>query len=348
MHSNSFSRMGAVVLAAFALGCIASGRAQAQAAAGQGSTEYWWVNKTAGGVYKPPMRPLWKLADLKQMHAGAHTWAQQIILDPEQDATYHGGAPGTHFDIRLHPDTPAVYVVVAGEVHFTVEGQSPVSATRGSIVNIMKSTLYSYDVAGSQDALWVEVHPTNYKTVYPVDGPQPAASSGGRIIKVAFPHKPGAYIAPNRLLWNTFDDGIGKCAPPGPVVLDDHLISNPLIAYVNADDNPCHTGRGNVGNGPSPGEFDSHTNFGHMHPGPAEWWIVQVGQISGKFENTGNFHAVEGDVLYAAPMTWHEMSGEATSGPSVRLAMGGYPLINMYNTENPPPGTPAAGTAPKP
>ncbi len=348
MHSNSFSRMGAVVLAAFALGCIASGRAQAQAAAGQGSTEYWWVNKTAGGVYKPPMRPLWKLADLKQMHAGAHTWAQQIILDPEQDATYHGGAPGTHFDIRLHPDTPAVYVVVAGEVHFTVEGQSPVSATRGSIVNIMKSTLYSYDVAGSQDALWVEVHPTNYKTVYPVDGPQPAASSGGKIIKVAFPHKPGAYIAPNRLLWNTFDDGIGKCAPPGPVVLDDHLISNPLIAYVNADDNPCHTGRGNVGNGPSPGEFDSHTNFGHMHPGPAEWWIVQVGQISGKFENTGNFHAVEGDVLYAAPMTWHEMSGEATSGPSVRLAMGGYPLINMYNTENPPPGTPAAGTAPKP
>ena len=348
MHSNSFSRMGAVVLAAFALGCIASGRAQAQAAAGQGSTEYWWVNKTAGGVYKPPMRPLWKLADLKQMHAGAHTWAQQIILDPEQDATYHGGAPGTHFDIRLHPDTPAVYVVVAGEVHFTVEGQSPVSATRGSIVNIMKSTLYSYDVAGSQDALWVEVHPTNYKTVYPVDGPQPVASSGGKIIKVAFPHKPGAYIAPNRLLWNTFDDGIGKCAPPGPVVLDDHLISNPLIAYVNADDNPCHTGRGNVGNGPSPGEFDSHTNFGHMHPGPAEWWIVQVGQISGKFENTGNFHAVEGDVLYAAPMTWHEMSGEATSGPSVRLAMGGYPLINMYNTENPPPGTPAAGTAPKP
>jgi hypothetical protein len=44
---------------------------------------------------------------------------------------------------------------------------------------------------------------------------------------------------------------------------------------------------------------------------------------------------VEGDVLYAAPMSWHEMAAEAPSGPSVRLAMGGYSLINMFNTEEP-------------
>ena len=74
---------------------------------------------------------------------------------------------------------------------------------------------------------------------------------------------------------------------------------------------------------------------GHMHPGPAEWWIVQVGQIRGRFENAGEFHAVEGDVLYAAPMSWHEMAAEAPSGPSVRLALGGYNLINMQNTDAP-------------
>jgi hypothetical protein len=66
--------------------------------------------------------------------------------------------------------------------------------------------------------------------------------------------------------------------------------------------------------------------FGHVHAGPAEWWIVQVGAISSKFENAGEFHA--------APMTWHQMAAEAPSGPSVRLAMGGYALINMNNTEN--------------
>jgi hypothetical protein len=37
-----------------------------------------------------------------------------------------------------------------------------------------------------------------------------------------------------------------------------------------------------------------------------EWWIVQSGAISGKFENAGEFHAMEGDVLYAAPDMWHK------------------------------------------
>jgi hypothetical protein len=85
-----------------------------------------------------------------------------------------------------------------------------------------------------------------------------------------------------------------------------------------------------------------------MHPGPAEWWIVQVGAISGKFENAGQFHALEGDVLYASPMSWHEMAAEAPSGPSVRLAMGGYALINMFNTQQPPPGGPPGGPPPRP
>src|SRR5882762_5096692 len=93
-----------------------------------GPPEYWWVNKTEGGVYKPPMRPLWKLSDLKRMHTGQNNWSQQIILDPEQDATYNSAAPGSHFGPRAHPDTPTVFVVVAGEVHFTVEGQQPVTA----------------------------------------------------------------------------------------------------------------------------------------------------------------------------------------------------------------------------
>jgi hypothetical protein len=47
---------------------------------------------------------------------------------------------------------------------------------------------------------------------------------------------------------------------------------------------------------------------------------------------------VEGDVLYAAPMSWHQMGAEAPNGPNVRLAFGGYQLINMGNTANQPAG----------
>jgi len=306
----------------------------AQAGRG-GAAETWWVNKTRGGVYIPPMRPLWKLSDLKQMHAGQNNWQEPIIKDPEQDATYNSAAPGSRFTTRLHPDTPTVFVVIAGDVRFTVEGQPPVTATRGSIVNIMKTTMFSYEVAGNQTALWVEVNPANYKTAYPASGPEPAATSGGQTVKVSFTHTPGAYTPPNQLHWNLFDDGIGKCAPAAARVMDDHLYANPLIGYVNPADNKCPGGRGNAGGGPAQATFNPNSTFGHMHAGPAEWWIVQVGAISGKFEATGEFHAVEGDVLYAAPMTWHQMGAEAPSGPSVRLAMGGYPLINMNNTATP-------------
>jgi hypothetical protein len=60
-----------------------------------GSAQLWYVEKTTGGVYKPPMRPLWKLSDLKAMLAGQSSWQEQIILDPEQDATYNGAVRGT-------------------------------------------------------------------------------------------------------------------------------------------------------------------------------------------------------------------------------------------------------------
>jgi len=327
MMSNTTKKMVACFFAAIcATGLLGQGRAPAQ---------MWLVNKTEGGVYKAPMRPLWKLADLKAMHAGQDNWQEQIVLDPEQDATYNSAAPGSKFSARMHPDTPTVFVVIAGQVRFTVEGQPQADGRRGSIVNIMKATLFSYEVTGDQNALWVEVNPTNYKTVYPADGPAPPPGKTGKLVKVSFNHTPAAYIKPNQLEWNTFDDGIAKCVERGARVLDDHIFVSPLLGYVNPADNKCGTGRGNVGGGAATrgGTFDPRATFGHMHPGPAEWWIVQVGAISGKFENMGEFHALEGDVLYAAPMSWHEMAAEAPSGPSVRLAMAGYELINMFNTE---------------
>ena len=333
MRTGTQIAIGAL-LAAGCLPAFAQGGQPGRGGRGGGPAETWLVEKTKGGVYTPPMRPLWKLSDLKQAHAGQNNWQEQIVKDPEQDATYNSGAPGSHFTARLHPDTPTVFVLISGEVHFTVEGQSPATATRGSIVNIMKTTLFSFDVAGSQNALWVEVNPANYKTVYPASGPAPSASSGGQIVKVSFNHTPGAYTPPNQLHWNLFDDGIGKCAPAGARVLDDHIFVSPLLGYVNPADNKCPGGgRGNVGGGTGPGAFDANSTFGHIHAGPAEWWIVQVGAISGKFENMGEFHATEGDVLYAAPMGWHQMAAEAPSGPSVRLAIAGYPLINMNTTE---------------
>lgn len=61
---------------------------------------------------------------------------------------------------------------------------------RGSIVNILKTTLYSYEVKGDKPALWVEIKPINFQTVYPGDGPQPPAAPGAEIVKVSFGRTP--------------------------------------------------------------------------------------------------------------------------------------------------------------
>lgn len=304
---------------------------------GRGPAEFWTVAKTKGGVYKPPMRPIWRKADLLATHRGQNNWQEQIINDPEQEATYNSGAPGTQYGARLHPDTPSVVVVIQGEMTFNVEGQQPVVAKRGAILNIMKSTVYSYSIGGNQNALWVEVNPANYKTVYPASGPAPAPPPGAENVRVSFAHRPAPYDRGNRLMVNTFDDYINGCKT-GAAVDDDHIWASPLVGYVNPVENRCNPGQtGNIGSGPIPPgtpPFNPNSIFGHMHAGPAEWWIVQSGQIRGQFENTGEFHATEGDVLYVVPMTWHQMGAEAPSGPNVRLAFGGYQLVNMNNTAN--------------
>ena len=68
---------------------------------------------------------------------------------------------------------------------------------------------------------------------------------------MAFSHTPAPYTGSNRLLVDTFDDYIAKCQT-GAAVVDDHIWSSPLLAYVKAADNKCGTGNGNIGSGPIP------------------------------------------------------------------------------------------------
>ena len=274
------------------------------------------------------MRPLWKLSDLKQMHAGQNNWPEQIILDPEQDATYNSAAPGTKFDARMHPDTPTVFVVVAGEVHFNVEGQPPATARRGSIVNIMKTTIFSYDVAGDQNALWVEVNPTNYKTVYPADGPPPPPSKDAKVVKVAFNHNPDAYTEAEPARMEHLRRWHRQMRRQGAVVVDDHLFVDPLLGYRQSRRQQMrhrHAQYRQRPGSPTPTPSIRISTFGHMHPGPAEWWIVQVGAIRGKFENAGR---VPRRRRRRALCRADELAPDGRRSPvrarRLRLAMGGY------------------------
>jgi quercetin dioxygenase-like cupin family protein len=150
--------VGAILLASFpALLCSQQAEQGAPAGrGGRGPAATYWATKTKGGVYVPPNKPLVKLADLKAKHAGETNWTEIVVKDPENQAEYNSAAPGAKFQPRLHPDTGALFVVVAGDIHFEIENLQPIEATRGSIVNILRTTIYSFEIKGDKPALWVE------------------------------------------------------------------------------------------------------------------------------------------------------------------------------------------------
>ncbi len=235
----------------------------------------YWVMKTKGGVYIPPNKPLTKLSDLKAKHAGQATWTELVVKDPDIQAEYNSAAPGTKVSRHMHPDTGDILVVIDGEMRFDIEGQEPVAAVRGSIVNILKSTFFSYEVTGSNPALWVDVNPANFKTLYPGDGPAPPAMPGTEMVKVSFGRTPPAYVAPNMPHWNLFE--AAKAGAPASVrVVEDHLFASPIYGYADPND-PQNPNRGNgtangrgggrAGAAANAGPFNPNSVFGHMHPG---------------------------------------------------------------------------------
>ena len=297
-----------------------------------GPAKRWWVEKLPAGssAYKAPMRPLWKLSELKAMHAGQHTWSTQIIKDLYQDVTYQSAAPGTKQSTRLHPNTPMTIVVTGGLLNFNIEGQQPFTAKRGSIVLVPAQTAYSYEATGTEDALFVQVHVLDYQTLMPSTDPAPKAVGNGQVIQISYNNAPQEYPSGNAPHWNLFD-ALAACQPMGNKVRVDHIQMQPLLGYFNPADNKCDGGRGNAP-AAMPAKIDTDGTFGHLHKGPAEWWIVQAGQIQGNFEKQGTFLASEGDVLYAQPDMWHQMYAIGPSGPSVRLATYGALGPNLANT----------------
>jgi len=300
-----------------------------------GPVETWYVNKADKVVYTPPNRPIWRLSELLAMHRGQNNWSQPILKDDYEEVTYNSAAPGTKFIPRMHNETATVFFIMRGEMKFNVEGQQPVTATRGGIVTIMNDTIYSYESSGTENALFINLNPRGVRTEYPTSEPPPPAEAGHTLTKVSFQHRPGAYTGRNKVYFNLFD-AIARCEPTGGVVDVDHIFVNPLTGFVHPEEYTAKCPPGSPGTvrggAASTAPFDPNSTFGHLHIGVREWWIVQAGAIDGKFEKTGEFHAVDGDVLNAEEDMWHQMGLEAPTGPSVRTAISAYHISNMGNT----------------
>ena len=296
-----------VVIVGVLAGCAFTAFAQQPAAAPRPvPTSAWAPKPTKTPGYLPPQKPWVKLADLKTRHKGEANWRELLVDDGRLTAEYFFAAPGTKVGQRFHPDTREWFAVVEGEVRVEIEGQEPITATRGSLVNIPRQTIYSVETIGAAPSLRFVVNVARAKTLFPQEVAPPAPAAGTAWVPVTINRTPGRYDEFNQPHLNIHDAAAkNEKYAGGRFVRDDK--SEMLVLY------------GHEKNMPPLDPLDK----GHFHAESAEFWLVFTGKIRYAFEGQQPFVASEGDVVYVPANTWHA-TRYTGADPSCRLSITEY------------------------
>jgi quercetin dioxygenase-like cupin family protein len=248
----------------------------------------WAAKPLALSGYTAPQRPWVQLAELKTRHRGEAAWSELLVDDGRLMAEYVFASPGRKVGRRFHPDTREWFAVVEGTVRVELEGQPPFIATRGSLVNIPRQTIYSLETVGERPSLRFVVNVAGAKTMYPSDVEPPAPPAGALWIPVAINRNAARYDEFNRPHLNVHAAAAGDANyAGGRFVRDDK--SEMLVLY---------------GHERNLAPLDP-TDKGHFHAESAEFWLVFAGRIRYAIEGQAPFVAREGDVVYVPANTWH-------------------------------------------
>jgi mannose-6-phosphate isomerase-like protein (cupin superfamily) len=277
----------------------------------QSETPSWAPKPVQPTKYVPPQEPHTKIAEVKAAHAGQKDWRQLVVDDDHLRAEYIGSSPGSKTPRRFHPDTREWWVILEGQIRFSIEGQEPFVATKNSMVQAPMQTIYSMETIGDTPAIRLEVNIAKAKTLYPQDTPPPSLP-GFEFMPVRLNRTPGPYDRGNRPHIN-LDDVAGW---------PDYKGKNFLHRFVYDDRGVANIIYGWESKLPALNQKDK----GHYHPECAEFWLIMKGQIRYPIEGQGVYIADVGDLVYVPPFTFHapRFWGE---GPSCRLAMNGYANI---------------------
>ena len=243
---------------------------------------------------------------MKRAHASQPNWRALLVDDGRLMAEYVSAAPGTSVSRRFHPDTREWFAVVEGEVRVEIEGQAPFTATRGSLVNIPRHTLYSVETVGASPSLRFVVNVAHAKTVFAQEAAPPAPPDGSEWVPATINRTPGRYDEFNKPHLNIHEEAAkNEKYSGGRFVRDDK--SEMLVLY------------GHEKNMPPLDPADK----GHFHAESAEFWLVFTGKIRYALEGQEPFIASEGDVVYVPAGTWHATRYTGPD-PSCRLSITEY------------------------
>jgi len=201
--------------------------------------------------------------------------------------------------------------VQGGEVRFTIEGQDPIVASKGFLVQVPYRNIYQLEAVGASPALFLEAKVTDSPTMFPADE-TPTPVPGMEFVKVRISGKANYSDTVRPFLDFNGAIAAGRRVA-GPFVFDPRAFAN-VIRGLPQEDNP--------------------NDKGHFHEVSAEFWFILEGTINYKIGNLPIFDAAQGDVVFVPKQMWHRAHHGGT-GYSTRLAMNGYPnlLHNFQLTE---------------
>lgn len=238
--------------------------------------------------YRQGLKPWVKLADVKAKHKGQSDWTEVVVDDGRLSGAFVAAAAGAKTSRLFHPDTREWFAVVEGDVRVEIEGQEPFTATRGSLVNIPRQTIYTVETIGNSPSLRFTLNVSGAKTVFPTDVALPPAPAGFAWVETRINRTPSRYDEFNQSHLNIHAAAAkDEKYSGGRFVRDDK--SEMLVIY------------GHEKNMPPLDPKDK----GHFHAESAEMWLVFSGKIRYAFEGQEPFIASEGDVVYVPSNTWH-------------------------------------------
>jgi mannose-6-phosphate isomerase-like protein (cupin superfamily) len=210
----------------------------------------------------------------------------------------------------MNADTREWWVVQDGQLRFTIDGQEPINASKGFLVQVPYRTFYTIENTGDRPALRLEVNIAHARKMYPIDAtPVPVAGMQYQRASVA---GRGKYEGGNKPFVD-FNAVVAGTDRTRQFVVDSRGFANIIL-----------------GKGIPPPPL---TDKGHFHTESSEFWFILLGKIRYNIEGLDVFEADQGDIVYVPKQRWH-LASFGGDGPSARLAMNGYPdLAHSYEAK---------------
>jgi len=251
-----------------------------------------------------------KLDDVKAAHQDPSvSWRQKVVEGQNLRAYYVGLKVGDSTKKRMSSDHRIAFIVWEGQILVTVQGQAPLTATKGYMIQVPARLEYQLTNEGTTPSLHFEVFPKEMEDfptlIYPESSATLTALPADQAWTLSqigpsdtFTREPSQNTS-----FNFFRNYLASPSS-SEFVRDDRMFLNAIRerGAANANTNP---------------------DIGHFHVYGEEFWFIIEGTVGFLKEGAPYKVANAGDIVYNPPMRWHRMGTDGTNN-GTRIAINGY------------------------